>query len=321
MTLPFARVQRWVTLGMVVIVLGLVGQMLYRERAQLLAYPWRIQAPFLLLAFLGHACAIHLTFVVWGLLVGRLAGSANPGWRTHLSIYYPTALAKRIPGTVWYAAGRVVMYERAGVATALTLAALVLEMTLITIAGIIFFLLMLPLGGVGQGAALASLRAVPVWIPVALIVAALGLSWPGVLERLLNWGRARLGRPPVRLTVGYQDILLWLGLNLLVWLTAGVGFFGVVSIIYPAPWADLAPMMLIITLASLFSIVSFLVPVLPMVREATVSVLLAAYMPLSVAIVVAILYRVVWTLCDLFWAVVALRVTGTSLTNEIAEQT
>ncbi len=320
MTLPYARVQRWVTLGMVVIVLGLVGQMLYRERAQLLAYPWRIQAPFLLLGFLGHAFAIHATFVVWGLMVGRLAGQADPGWRVHFSIYYPTTLAKRIPGTVWYAAGRVVMYERAGVPSALTLAALVLEMALITIAGIIFFLLMLPLGGQGQGAALASLRAVPTWIPGLLIVAGLALSWPGVLEGLLNWGRRRLGRPTIRLAVGYQDILLYLGLDLLVWLIAGVGFFGVVSIIYPAPWSDLAPMMMIITLASLFSIVSFLVPVLPMVREATVSVLLAAYMPLSVAVVVAILYRLVWTLCDLFWALVALRLTGTRFSATAPEQ-
>src|SRR4051812_34720760 len=96
----FARWQKLLPVALAAVVLALVAQVLYKERDQLLAYPWHIQWPYLLLASFGHALALGGTFLIWHAMIGRLAGPSAPHWRTDFTIYYTTTLAKRIPGTV-----------------------------------------------------------------------------------------------------------------------------------------------------------------------------------------------------------------------------
>jgi glycosyltransferase 2 family protein len=315
-----SRLRKLLPLALAAIVLALVGQLLYSERASLLAYPWQIHWPYLALASLGHALATGGTFLVWHSLMRRLAGPTAPDWRANFAIYYTTTLAKRIPGTVWYAAGRVWLYEQVGVGMSLTLVALVLESAVLFLAGVLFLLMLLPFAWAWPGVAALSLSSLPAWLPPALVGLVLALLWPGVLEWGINLVRRRLGRETLRLQVSYRDLLAWTALNLGVWLAAGVGFFGVVNVVYPVPLSDLGLMLLIGTLAVLFGLVSFVVPVLPVVKEATIAALLALYMPLAVALVVAIIYRLWWTLNDAAWALLASRLAPPSTLDVTSTQ-
>ncbi len=293
---------RWISLALTAVVLALLARLLWNQRDQLLSYPWQVHWPWLVFASLMHASTMGWSFLVWHLSLRRLAGRDGPSLRTNFVIYYPTLLARRVPGTVWYAAGRVWLYEQQGVARPITLVALALESAIIFLAGVLFFAMLLPFIGPGDSALTAWLASIPPWLALLGIVGALVVIWPGLLEWVMNWLRRRMGLPPLHLGIGYRDLLGWLGLTLIVWLTAGLGFYGIVNVVYPAG-TDLLPAMLFIhTTAVLLGIVSFLVPVLPLVKEVTMTVLLAAYMPLPVTIVVAILYRVWWTLNDAAWA-------------------
>lgn len=301
------RVLRWAPIGLALIVLVLVGRLLYQERQQLLSYAWQFRPQYFVLASIGHAISVGVVFIAWHGTLHQMAGVVNPTWRTNLAIYYTTVLARRIPGTVWYAAGRVWMYEQRGVSASITLAALALETAIVFLAGLLFFLLLLPFSLTSQNIATTALGQLPLWTPAPLIALTLGLMWPGVLEWGINLLRRRWGREEIRLRVRYRDLLTWTALTVVGWFAAGLGFYGVVSVLHPLPLSELPVILMIGTLAILFGMVSFVVPVLPVVKETTMVVLLTPYMPLSVAVVVALLYRVWWTLNDVAWAVLGSR--------------
>lgn len=296
---------RWLSLGLAVVVMLVLAPALWREREQLRTFEWHIAPAWLIFACLMHWVTMGWSFVVWHLSVRRLAGEAAPGLHTDFSIYYTTLLARRIPGGIWYAAGRVWLYERVGVGRTTTLAAVVLEAAILFVAGVMFFLGLLPLVDSGAGPLSTWLASIPPWLPPLGMLAGLVILWPGVLESAINRVRRWRGLDEVRFNVGYLDLVLWVGLNLIVWLAAGLGFYGVVRFVYPAPLADLPPLLLINTIAILIGFLSFIVPFLPLAKEFAMSLLLAAFMPLPVAVVVTILYRVVWTANDALWAIAA----------------
>ncbi len=296
---------RWLSLGLVALVMLLLAPTLWREREQLMSFEWHIAPLWLVFAGLMHAVTMGWSFVVWHLTVRRLAGVAAPGLRADFSIYYTTLLARRIPGSVWYAAGRVWLYERVGVGRSVTLAALVLEAAIIFVSGVVFVLGLLPLADSGENRLSPLLASIPSWLLPLGVVVGLVVLWPGVLERLINWVRAWRHLDALSFNVGYLDLVVWVGLTLIVWLAAGLGFYGVVRFVYPAPLTDLAPLLLISTISILVGFISFLLPFIPLAKEFAMSLLLTAFVPLPVAIVVTILYRVVWTACDALWALIA----------------
>lgn len=308
MTLSSGRLVRWATAVMVAVVLLIVARLLYRERETLLAFPWTWNIPFLVLSWIMHGLTMVGTFYVWRTMLRRLSGTDSLAVRPDFSIYFTTTLAKRIPGTVWYAAGRVWLYERLGIRSSPTLAALVLEMAVIYLSGVVFVLLLLPVSVSAASATLLPLGQTSLWLGALILGCGTLIVWPGALERVINLARRRLGRDEVRLTVGPRDLMVWLAVDLLVWVAAGLGFYGVVGAVYPVGPADVVPLMLICAIGVLAGAVTFLFPFLPVVKEATITVLLATMMPAPVALVIAILFRIAWTVYDALWALVASRV-------------
>ncbi|MFN8496267.1 MAG: hypothetical protein U0641_00260 [Anaerolineae bacterium] len=308
--MTYRRLMPRLSAAVIVVVLAVLALVVYRSRDELSAYPWQPQPVYIALASIAHSISLAFTFFAWDRMMRRLAPQGGSSYRTNFSIYYTTSLAKRIPGTVWYAAGRVALYERLGVNPSLTMAALVYESALVFLSGLLAIILLVPLAlRAGVGGVLA-LPGPTTLAALALILALMvGLMWPGTLERLINLARRILKRGAITVQAGHWDIMFWMVLYLAANLVgAAVGFFCIVNIVYPVPLAQFAPIALIGTISVVVGLVSFLVPFVPLAREASVTLLLTAYLPLPVTLIAALLFRLVWTVNDAVWAMLAYRI-------------
>ncbi len=314
--MTYRRLMPRMSLAVLVIVVALLGVVVYRDREQLAGYAWQLQPVYILLASIAHSVSLGITFLAWDRMMRRLAPQGGGSLRTNFAIYYTTSLAKRIPGTVWYAAGRVALYERLGINPSLTMAALVYESALVFLAGVpAIALLVVPALRAGIASTLTMPGPLVVAVVAAVVALMVGLMWPGVLERLINVVRRALKREAVAVKVSHWDILFWLALYVAAHLIgAGVGFYCIVNIVYPVPLAQFAPIALIGVVSVIIGLISFLLPFIPLAREASITVLLAAYLPLPITLIVAVLFRLVWTVNDALWAMLAYRIGVTDAT-------
>lgn len=314
--MTYRRLMPRLSAGVILVVFAILALVVYRDRDQLRAYAWQPQPIYIALASIAHSISLGITFLAWDRMMRRLSPQGGGSYRTNFAIYYTTSLAKRIPGTVWYAAGRVALYERLGVSPSLTMAALVYESALVFLSGLVAIILLVPLAlraGIGDALTLPGPTAL---VALTLILALMvGLMWPGMLERLINLARRIMKREAIAVQAGHRDVLFWMALYLAANLVgAAIGFYCIVNIVYPLSLAQFAPIALIGMISVVVGFISFLVPFLPLAREASVTLLLTAYLPLPITLIAAILFRLVWTLNDAVWAMLAYRIGLTDAT-------
>ena len=115
----------------------------------------------------------------------------------------------------------------------------------------------------------------------------------------------RMGRETLDREPGRKEILTWIGLYTLPWLFAGVSLFYAPQAISNHPGPGYIDALAISTLATLVSLLSTVLPGGLGLKELTVSALLSAWMPFSSALVLALAYRLLHTINELLWALLA----------------
>jgi uncharacterized membrane protein YbhN (UPF0104 family) len=275
-----------------------LGRSLYANWQELRDYHWHFDLPYLLWA----AGALLLAFVSnvggWALIVGHLGGPRS--FRKNAEIYCLAAHGKRLPGLVWYVAGRAYLYERESVPISLVVQGSAWEMVLQLLSGLITYAAFLPLYPRGQYDSFnyLLLTAVPLFL---LTLSPSLFRW---LLRQLKHGQWEEKIIPVN----WRDRALWFAVYLLGWLAGGAILYflaGAVSSVspalLPACWGFVA-------LSGIISTLTFFLPGGVGVREVSLSLLLSSYIPLPVAVALAVLFRI-WILVGetilltLFWSV------------------
>jgi hypothetical protein len=202
-------------------------------------------------------------------------------------------LARRLPGVLWHVTGRLLLYQECQASSAVVSVASALELVLTGLSALLVGLLTWP--GAERFSVLRG------WAGAAC---ALGLA--AAHPRVLNWLLRKLGadastRPPLR----FRQVLAWLALYGLVWVIGGIVLYAVVATTYDLP---ITLMSRVVGAWSLSGIVSVLTAVLPVgmgLRELTLSLLLAQFVPQGVAVVGAIAARLLLTFYELIWAQIA----------------
>jgi hypothetical protein len=238
--------------------------------------------------FIAYAVSIGAIATGWHLVMRHLGG--EPRFVVNLKIYVYTLAARRLPGTLWYIAGRAVLYRRLGVPARLPSLAAGIEVVLSIVSGLM----------VGAPALLLTADAQPVHVVICVAVEliGLGLLYPPLLRRLL----ARFGHlvGPEQLTV--PRVISWVGAYIAMWISGGGMACTVVSALYPM---DLSQVPLIVSLWALTGVIAFLAFFLPNnlgLAEITLSLLLGRIVPLPIAIATAITIRVLTTAFDILWS-------------------
>jgi hypothetical protein len=262
-----------------------LGYSLYSNWQELSSYQWQFRYPYLLLA----ALALILTFISniagWGLIMQRLGGPRD--FRKNAEIYCLAAHGKRIPGLVWYVAGRGYLYEREGTPVSVTVQASVWEMVFQMLAGLTLYAILWPLYEESEFGFLnyALLAAIPLLL--------LTFS-PSIFQRILRrFGRGRFEAEVIQLE--WRDKALWFFVYLLGWLTGGSILYLLAKSVSTIPLALLPACWGFVALSGVISVISFFLPGGAGVREISLSLLLSSYIPLSVAIALSLLFRV-WIL-------------------------
>lgn len=289
---------KWLSLLIPLLVLGLMVWLVARQWDQVVSFPWRIHLPSLLLVFIFHSLALAATFWVWHLMVSRLGGFKDVG--LNFRYYYLSTLAKRIPSSIPYIGSRLVMYRQIGVSGAIIMNCIVLENVLIGVAGLITFFLFLPFYSAAPSNVLLPLSLLGIGMVLALWIR------PQIFIDITNWLLRRLGRNSLEMIPNRREIFTWIGLYILPWLFAGASLYFAPRALSELNSLPLIDSLEISTLATLVSLLNLILPGGLSLKELTASTLLTAWMPFSAALVISLSYRLIHTLNEVLWALLAL---------------
>lgn len=269
----------------------ILGILVYRERAAILLFPWQIHGWSLVAAFVLLLGTIVLAALAWTILL-RLLGSPLPR-SLHVRYYVISHLARRLPGTLWYIAGRGYLYRQHGESVRLITIASSIELVLMTVAGGLFTLAL-------WGAALRQLPMTYLAALAVTVVLGVLLTRPASIGWLLR--RVGLGGVPA---LSQGNMLVLLAIYFFTWLLAGILFFCLVRGITGIGPEHLAYLAASWSLVGTLSVLVFFLPSNFGFTEVGLSLLLSAVMPSSVAVVVAILTRVIMIGFELIAAALA----------------
>jgi hypothetical protein len=231
----------------------------------------------------------------WHAVMSRIGGCRD--FRTNMRLYSLSCLPKRIPGAIWYISSRVVLYRECQVSYATTLVATAIETTFLALTGFLIYLLSL-----GTGLAELDYRLRDAIIAVLILALAVPL-WAPLLRRGLRWLQVRTGAlTPVEF--GSSDALRLLGISGLGWIGGGLLLYILANSVAPLPPTQLPDLIGSWGAAGAVSLTAGLLIQGMGLREVTLAVLLSNYMPLSVAAVVSLLFRLLLTGGEFVWALV-----------------
>ena len=277
------RGSRYLAAGITALLMALIlGWLLFRERDALAtinvqhAWPRLVAGQVLMLIGLIGAAW------VWGSIM-RAVGS-RLAMVDHFHIYASTYLSRFLPGTIWYVVGRSAFYRIEGETARSVTVGSAIELLLSTVAGA---LLAFALG------ILVATQTPAATLPVlALAVAAGILAFnPRVLALLVR--RLRLPAVPP-LPMG--SLARWLLVDILAWLIGAVIFWLIANEVGSVPLAAIGYTTFAWTLMGSLVIFVFFLPSNFGLTEVGLTLLLSTIMPSSLAVVVAVLTRILQTL-------------------------
>jgi hypothetical protein len=292
------RVTQVLGYATVALLVGVIGYSLFKSWRQIDLSSFSLDARYLLAPVVPHAVGLALAALAWGLIIRQL----NPGSSLLKSakIYYYTNVPKNLPGTVWYILGRVYLHEKEGLAKAVTTVAVVLETLLSLLASALVYMACLALR---PGSSVVDWRYV-----VVIFLAGAALLHPAIFNRVVNYLITLLGQQDsTRVQLRIQDIGLWLALYVVIVGLASVALFLLVNAVYPVP-ADTFPLIASAWAISIIgSNLAFWLPAHSGIRDGILVVALNSFLPVSAALVIAVVWRLWTTVDELLWAAIATR--------------
>lgn len=272
---------RWLIRAGVAASFGLIGWFLWRHVEDLRSVDWRMMAGPVAFGLLLYGLALGIQSAVWIGLFVQLTGTPW-NWQD-VRTYFATHLMRRLPGAPWYMAGRTVAYrERSSEAARAALAVSLLEWGGIILSGFVW----VAWGRWGWGGLVGM-----VGLLIFLMPGLRCWRWPARWVPL-----ERFSLPTLYLALlGYGTqwfIAAWMLYQLLMALTSGR-----------------APSLLETGgLWAISGVISGLMVFAPAglgIREVSLVALLEPHVGLGYAALAALLMRLIFTVGDLLWSVLA----------------
>jgi uncharacterized membrane protein YbhN (UPF0104 family) len=290
---PWLR--RGLTIALTLVAIFSFAALLYANWPTLRAFDWQIRPVPLLFSFLAYSLALALAILAWGKIM--TAVGARIPWGEHIRVYCITNLARRLPGILWFVVGRVILYDQEKASKTAISVASALELVLMGLSCLMIGILAWP--------SMVREHLDPAWIVVGVVLS-LVVVHPRVLRLPLHW----LGDKSVhdaQTELHYGRVLSWLFLYGCVWLAGGLVLFFLIETLYPLPIERLPQVIGAWSLSGLVAVLAAVLPVGLGLRELALSLLLANILPEGIAVVVAILTRLLLTLYELIWVLLVHR--------------
>ncbi len=283
------RVIKWILQGLLIaVIFYFLARNLYVNWNKIVEYDWNINYYFLASSLVLSIVGAFLIALGWNLILRVLGGRL--GYKRALKIFFITDLAKYVPGKVWTIAGKIYLCTKEGISLAKTSASVVIQPLIQVITGILMFLVSLPFWTKTSDFMNKLYFFFPL-IPIGLV-----LLHPAIMTKLLNFVLTRLKQKPIELNTKYRDILLILLLWCGLWTLSGITYYFLIISVqsFPVSWLPVT-----IGIFSIAGVSQFLTPSGIGVLEGVLTVLLSLYLPVPIAILIALLARVWKTVTEL----------------------
>jgi len=255
-------------------------------------WAWSLDA--LAWAWVAYNASLLLSVVGWQGIMRSVGVGLS--FICHWEVCTFTNIARRLPTAFWYASGRLLMYERLGVAKTATSMALAVEIFITLYAGSMVSILLSLIQNARTG-----WQERP-WLLAILVVGAVLLSRPQAIMAWLNRTMVRLGWSSVEMHLRRYDVFPRSCVLVLNWISGGVMLYFLIRGLYQVQALDIVGVVYMWTVSGVVAIaLTTLFPVSFGPREVTLTVMLSSVVPAPVAAALAILSRVWLGLNQLLW--------------------
>jgi glycosyltransferase 2 family protein len=295
------------TLFVTMIVVGslFIGYALWKTWNDIHTGHIQINYLYIALAILIYPFGMLPTVAGWHILLNSLGVKLR--WRIDLRIYSLSSLPRHIPGFVWYIASRSMLYQEIGIPTTTITAASGIEVILLALTG---YALSIPL----LLATSAKANNLQLFAPIAIIILVILVAWVPfnnrILQKMFAWRRIS---PFPKIDQGKLIIaLLWMVAG---WFGGSLILFVLTASLYPV---DLSLLPMFIGAWGLAGAVSLTIGIGIQgfgIREVTLAATLSLFFPPPIAVVLAVLFRLVLTIGELLWVALFVWVTRKPLAN------
>jgi len=292
-----AFLQRGLQVVIVVLIFSFLFRNLYLNWSEISTYGWSLDYPAFAIAFSLMLLASSLYAYLWKLILVRLGNHLS--YRKSFRIFFLSQLGRYIPGKIWGILGLVYLSEQEGIPKTLSAASITLQLILQVVSGTMVFLFTLPLWWRGIGSA-GGLYPFLILLPLGLL-----LIHPSSVRRGLGLFSRLTRQEVISIEWNYKEILGQLALWTLFWSLNGLAHLLLINSLFPLPLTYLPVVTGIFAAGWVVGFVSLFAPAGLGVMEGTLTFLLGFYFPAYVAIIIALLTRLLRTASDLVCGAVA----------------
>jgi len=276
-------------IGLVVFSAAFLGYLVYKNWSIISTYRWQINYAQLALTSVFDLCAYALAALAWHSIIKRLAGVASLS--LNLRAYCYGTIAGRLPGVAWNIATRAVLYAQREVSEVVVGLASLLEIGLITLSGVLFYLALAPFT-VSYSSRLGS------WPLVVALALGILLTHP----RAVTFAVRRTKRGAMPISLRYQDTLRWLVIYVGTWVFSGLLLFTTIRVAYNLSARYLLQVLADWTLAGIITSFATFAPTTLGLKEVALTLLLSRYMPQHIAVAAAVFLRLLMVSYSMLWA-------------------
>lgn len=285
---PFVRKLRMATWGLTGASFLLLGVWLLEQRKELATLRWSQQGPLILGLVAMYGFSALVNFWVWH---ARNTAVSRLSWYRDMYLYAYSNLSRRLPSGLGYFLVRTARYPSEGLNSPTVILLSFQELSLQVISGILLI-------------AVISIIVPDAVRPGYLVLAGCGalfviLGHTSLLDRVLRkLSKDRIQVPPHLLSPRVWPWLVPYGLT---WLNGGLMLYWLLRDLTGSSSVDLWRVMLMWIFSGTVGIIAGVFPIGQFARDALLSILLIPYVPLSEAVLAALVFRLVLTIGDLVW--------------------
>jgi len=288
------KTRRLLFLGILLLSLFFIALALRANWSEFKAQDLNFDYRFIILAVLIYPVGMLPTALSWHTLL-RTIGVALP-FRTNLRIFSLSALPRHIPGFVWYISSRSLLYKEENTPAAVIVTASAADIILLALTGFLSTLMLL-VSGISISQDLNSIRtAAYIAIPILLLLI---ISIP-LVNRLLPYLLERRGVTEIpSIRQGYLVVTLLV--MFIAWAGGGLILLVLAQAIYPLSWSMYQALIGAWGAAGAVSLTVGIGIQGLGIREITLSAILSLIMPPVIAIILAVVFRLVLTVGEFLW--------------------
>ncbi len=272
----------------IIVAFGFMAYYLGVNRDELKYYDWQLNTTYLIGSIILTWLALLGPVVMFKSIFKKIANHqfSFPEIFKYFNLSF---IGRYLPGKVWSMAGMVYFADRRGIGKRLSMTVVIINEICFKGSGLFWGLGYFLITRTHPELALAAL---------AVMLLSLMIIHPVLLQKLIDSGSKLIKKETIKLNISYGSIIRFFLTYLIFWSIYGLSLYLLIKAVYPS--TDI-PILAAVSSLPLAWTVGFLAVIIPGgigVREGMLVALLSIFIPAEIALVIAIIQRIIATLIE-----------------------